>query len=168
MLTSYFYTNILIGSFDWFLEYCTNTNAYQTAQNSYIQVVVACARQGCSFTNTSKRGVSHFINEVIATITRHDQNRMHLISENITQLECGTWYHHPRRLQCVWSRNLRIFKVATWHYRCRHNLKNNCIWDNLQCCLLVPMSPSKACDVDRWPAISKSEIHWDRLLACIT
>ena len=35
------------------------------------------------------------------------------------------------------------FKVATWHYRCRHNLKNNCIWDNLQCCLLVPMSPSK-------------------------
>ena len=38
-------------------------------------------------------------------------------------LECGTWYHHPRRLQCVLSRNLRIFKVATWHYRCRHNLK---------------------------------------------
>ena len=60
-----------------------------------------------------------------------------------TKLECGTWYHHPRRLQCVWSRNLRIFKVATWHYRCRHNLKNNCIWDNLQCCLLVPRSPSK-------------------------
>ena len=61
----------------------------------------------------------------------------------ITKLECGTWYHHPRRLQCVWSRNLRIFKVAKWHYRCRHNLRNNCIWDNLQCCLLVPRSPSK-------------------------
>ena len=51
-------------------------------------------------------------------------------------LECGTWYHHPRRLQCVLSRNLRIFKVATWHYWCRHHLKNNCIWDDLQCCLL--------------------------------
>ena len=38
------------------------------------------------------------------------------------------------------SKNLRI---ATWHYRCRHNLKNNCIWDNLRCCLLVPRSPSK-------------------------
>ena len=59
------------------------------------------------------------------------------------KLECGTWYHHPRRLQCVLSRNLRILKVATWHYRCRHNLKNNCIWDNLQCCLLVQRSPSK-------------------------
>ena len=59
------------------------------------------------------------------------------------ELECGTWYHHPRRLQCVLSRNLRIFKVATWHYRCRHNLKDNCIWDNLQYCLLVPRSPSK-------------------------
>ena len=59
------------------------------------------------------------------------------------KLECGTWYHHPRRLQCVLSRNLRIFKVATWHYWCRHNLKNNCIWDNLQYCLLVPRSPSK-------------------------
>ena len=52
------------------------------------------------------------------------------------KLECGPWYH-PRRLQCVLSR------VATWHYRRRHNLKNNCIWDNLQCCLLVPRSPSK-------------------------
>ena len=58
-------------------------------------------------------------------------------------LLCGTWYHHLRCLQCVLSRNLRIFKVATWHYRCRHNLKNNCIWDNLQCCLLVPRSPNK-------------------------
>ena len=66
-----------------------------------------------------------------------------LKNKNNLQLECGTWYHHPRRLQCVLSRNLRIFKVATWHYRCRHNLKNNCIWDNLQCCLLVPRSPSK-------------------------
>ena len=64
-------------------------------------------------------------------------------SQMYTSLECGTWYHHPWRLQCVLSRNLRIFKVATWQYRCRHNLKNNCIWDNLQCCLLVPMSPSK-------------------------
>ena len=59
------------------------------------------------------------------------------------KLECGTWYHHPRRLQCVLSRNLIIFKVATWHYRCHHNLKNNCIWYNLQCCLLVPRSPSR-------------------------
>ena len=58
-------------------------------------------------------------------------------------LDPYTWYHHPRRLQCVLRRNLRIFKVATWHYRCRHNLKNNCIWDNLQCCLLMPRSPSK-------------------------
>ena len=49
----------------------------------------------------------------------------------------------PTDVQCVWCRNLRIFKVATWHYRCRHNLINNCIWDNLQCCLLVPRSPSK-------------------------
>ena len=30
----------------------------------------------------------------------------------------------------------QIFNVATWHYRCRHHLKNNCIWDNLQCYLL--------------------------------
>ena len=51
-------------------------------------------------------------------------------------LECGTWYHHPRRQQCVLSRNVRIFKVATRHYRCRHHVKNNCIWDNLPCCLL--------------------------------
>ena len=80
----------------------------------------------------------------------------HLITHHATfkqrrrkyiKLECGTWYHHPRRLQCVLSRNLRIFKVATWHYRCRHNLKIN---------------------VDLWPAISKSVIHWDHLLACIT
>ena len=41
------------------------------------------------------------------------------------------------------EQKLRIFKVATWHYRCLHNLKNNCIWDNLQCCLLVPRSHSK-------------------------
>ena len=72
---------------------------------------------------------------------------LHQSSTRIEQmdaiLECGIWYYHPRRLQCVWRRNLRIFKVATWHYRCRHNLKNNCIWDNLQCCLLVPRSPSK-------------------------
>ena len=60
---------------------------------------------------------------------------------NSMKLECGTWYHHPRRLQCVLSRNLRIVKVPTWHYRCRHNLKNNCIWDNM--CLLVPRSSSK-------------------------
>ena len=51
-------------------------------------------------------------------------------------LECGTWYHHPRRQQCVLNRNLRIFKVAMWHYRSRHHLKHNCIWDNLlYCCL---------------------------------
>ena len=64
-------------------------------------------------------------------------------NEYVQKLECGTWYHHPRRLQCVLSRNLRIFKVATWHYRCRHNLKNNCIWDHFQYCLLVPRSSSK-------------------------
>ena len=69
--------------------------------------------------------------------------RSAVTGRNRRTLECGTWYHHPRRLQCVWSRNLRILKVATWHYRCRHNLKNNCIWDNLQCCLLVSRSPSK-------------------------
>ena len=65
------------------------------------------------------------------------------IVNSMRKLECGTWYHHPRRLQCVLSRNLIICKVATWHYGCRHNLKNNCIWDNLQCCLLVLRSPSK-------------------------
>ena len=64
-------------------------------------------------------------------------------SKTIAKLECGIWYHHPRCLQCVLSWNLRIFKVVTWHYRYRHNLKNNCIWDNLQYCLLVPRSPSK-------------------------
>ena len=70
------------------------------------------------------------------------------------ELECGTWYHHPRRLQCVLSRIMRIVKVAMWrlhcvfgritrivkvamwHFRCHHHLKNNCIWDNLQFCLL--------------------------------
>ena len=65
------------------------------------------------------------------------------LNQQMSKLECGTWYHHPRSLQCVLSRNLRMFKVATWHYRCRHNLKNNCIWDNLQYCLLVPRSSSK-------------------------
>ena len=35
------------------------------------------------------------------------------------------------------------FQVTTWHYQCSHNLNKNCIWDNLQCCLLVPRSPSK-------------------------
>ena len=57
-------------------------------------------------------------------------------SYHMLQLEGGTWYHHPRRLQCVLSRNMRIFKVARWHFRCHHHLKNNCIWDNLQFCLL--------------------------------
>ena len=57
---------------------------------------------------------------------------INIIYRTIEQLECVTWYHHPRRLQCVLSTNLRIFKVATWHCRCRHNLKNNCFWDNLQ------------------------------------
>ena len=66
------------------------------------------------------------------------------LDKHMLKLECGTWYHHPQRLQCVLSWNLRIFKVATWHYRCRHNLKNNCIWDNLQYCLLVPRSSSKS------------------------
>ena len=41
------------------------------------------------------------------------------------KLECGTWYHHPRRQQCVLGRNLRIFKVATSHCRCRYHLKND-------------------------------------------
>ena len=42
---------------------------------------------------------------------------------SVWKLECGTWYHHPRRLQSVLSRNLRIFKVAMWHFRCHHHLK---------------------------------------------
>ena len=80
------------------------------------------------------------------------------------QLECGTWYHHPRRLQCVLSRNLRILKVATWHYWCRHNLKNNRIWDNLQCCLLVPRSPSKhvmlTFDLQSWKVLFIEIVLW--------
>ena len=51
------------------------------------------------------------------------------------QLECGTWYHHPRRHKCVLSWNLRIVKVATRHYRWRHHHKNNCIWHNSLCWL---------------------------------
>ena len=58
------------------------------------------------------------------------------INIRILLLECGTWYHHPRRQQCVLGRNLIIFKVAAWHYRCRHHLNNNCIWHDLLCCLL--------------------------------
>ena len=46
--------------------------------------------------------------------------------------------------------------------------KKKCIWDNLHCCLLVPRSPSKPVMLTFWPAISKSVIHWDHLLACIT
>ena len=65
------------------------------------------------------------------------------VNKRLSKLECGTWYHHPRRLQYVLSRNMRIFKVATWHYGCRHNLKNDCVWDNLRHCLLGPRSPSK-------------------------
>ena len=78
-----------------------------------------------------------------AITTNQKKQRVAGVGQCREKLECGTWYHHPRRLQCVLSRNLRIFKVATWHYRCRHNLKNNCIWDNLQYCLLVPRSSSK-------------------------
>ena len=44
---------------------------------------------------------------------------------------------------CLEQNSENFCNVATWHYRCRHNLKNNCIWDDLQCCLLVPRSPSK-------------------------
>ena len=51
----------------------------------------------------------------------------------IQWLECATCYHHPRRQQCVMSRNLIIFKVATWHYRWRQHIKNNCILHNLLC-----------------------------------
>ena len=66
-------------------------------------------------------------------------NSIFLLLSAITckRLECGTWYHHPRRQQCVLSRSLRIFKVATWHYRCRHHLKNNCIWDNFGMLLII-------------------------------
>ena len=39
------------------------------------------------------------------------------------KLKCGARYHHPRRQQCVLSRNMRMFKVATWHYRSNHHLK---------------------------------------------
>ena len=52
------------------------------------------------------------------------------------KVECGTWYQHPRCQQCVMNRNLRIFKVTTWHYRCYYHLTNNCIWHDLLCCLL--------------------------------
>ena len=84
-------------------------------------------------------------NDMIAPVVMYWPERVwkNCIVQTSIRLECGTWYHHPRRLLCVLSRNLRIFKVATWHYRCRHNLNNNCIWDNLQCCLLVPRSHSK-------------------------
>ena len=76
--------------------------------------------------------------------SRHSSEKSTLkYSDWILKIECGTWYHHPRRLQCVLSRNRIMFHVATWRYRCRHNIKNNGIWDNLQCYLLVPRSPSK-------------------------
>ena len=84
-----------------------------------------------SFTGQLYDGSEVILNQPMCKICRHKK------------LECGTWYHHPRRLQCVLSRNLRTFKVSTWHYLCHHNLKNNCIWDNLQYCLLGPRSPSK-------------------------
>ena len=56
---------------------------------------------------------------------------MHKVGEYISQLECDTWYDHPRCQECVLSWNLRIFKVATWHDRCLHHHKKNCIWHNL-------------------------------------
>ena len=40
-----------------------------------------------------------------------------------SELECGKWYHHPWRQQHVFSRNLRNYKVATCHRRCRRHLK---------------------------------------------
>ena len=59
---------------------------------------------------------------------------------NISELECGTWYHHPRRLQCVWSRNLSQpllnmniesnFDATLWRHRWRHHHKN-LFWHNL-------------------------------------
>ena len=45
-------------------------------------------------------------------------SHINLLPTNV-KLECGTWYHHPRHLECVLSRNLIIFKVAAWYYRCR-------------------------------------------------
>ena len=43
-------------------------------------------------------------------------NRKKITMCDILKLECGTWYHHPRRQQCVLSRNLRNFKVVAWHH----------------------------------------------------
>ena len=43
----------------------------------------------------------------------------------------------PRTPTVSWAEIWKFSeKVATWHYRCRHNRKDNCIWHNLLCCLL--------------------------------
>ena len=65
--------------------------------------------------------------------------------DSIDQLECGTWYHHRDAYSVSWAEIWEFWKSQSdiISYRCRHNLKNNCIWDNLQYCLLGPRSPSK-------------------------
>ena len=83
-------------------------------------------------------------------------------------LECGTWYHHPRRQQCVLNRNLRIFKVAMWHYRSRHHLKHNCIWDNLLYCCLSFYSWIY---ISNWTTIQSKDnydicVYWRKSATC--
>ena len=111
---------------------CAQTITYN-CKSSYSITYAMCISDISNVISTPNYNIAHIKKKII----------IHGYVGSHKWLECGTWYHHPRRLGCVLSRNLRIFKVATWHYRCRHNLKNNCIWDNLQCCLLVPRSPSK-------------------------
>ena len=59
----------------------------------------------------------------------------HSIFSNRSRTWKGCMISSPALQQCVVSWNLKIFIVATWHYRSRHRHNNNCFWHNLLCWL---------------------------------
>ena len=83
---------------------------------------------------SKSQGMKSFIENCLKYLFSYISSRM-IINLHISP-ECGTRYHHPRRQQCVLNRNLSTLNVATCHYWCRHHRKDNCIWDNLLCCLI--------------------------------
>ena len=63
----------------------------------------------------------------------------HYVYDNVRRHKCYDTHESENgwktnEYHCVLSRILRIFKVATWHYRCHHRHKNVCTWDNLLLC----------------------------------
>ena len=81
------------------------------------------ASNGIAFSNVSSSSVKYICRWLWYIIALRLLIKVSCIWNHNKLLECGTWYHHPQRHQCVLSRNLRTFKVTKWHCRCRHHLK---------------------------------------------